>query len=79
MLNDANGTPIVIGATAVVLKAGLCKGQVGTVHAIKDAEIRVGAGDPDKGPYFSTWCQPKQISVVSAAASVTHGDVAGKQ
>jgi hypothetical protein len=64
-LTDANGVAITIGATAVVLGSGMNKGSVGTVHAIKDDRIRVGAGDPMIGPHFSSWCRAKEIAIVN--------------
>lgn len=72
---DKQGTPIVLGATAVIIKGHLCKGMIGTVRDInkfpphgKTLSARVADG-PDDNPRFSAWCRPHDIVIVPAPAN----------
>jgi hypothetical protein len=76
-LLDRNNAPITVGATAVVVKGGLCKGKVGTVRRVKEScatlrgkpGVMVAEGHPDDWDW-AAWCLPGDITVVPAPTAI---------
>ena len=78
-MKDRNGQEITVGASAVVLSAGLSlKGRIGTVGATKEScgalrgrpGVRIdGPTDEDGDKAWGAWCKPEDIAVVPATAA----------